>query len=607
MTAATRLVILPLAAALLLLGCKPAPEADKATSPGATDALQPELSSGLQQRSGWQFEHQAVAAANPLAAEAGQQILRAGGNAVDAAIATQLVLNLVEPQSSGIGGGGFLLSWDGEQLIAWDGRETAPAAATPELFLDSEGRPLPFMEAVTSGRAVGVPGLLKMLEAAHQQQGQLAWSQLFEPAIQLAETGFEISPRLHHLLANDPELVNNPAARTYFYQADGSPLPVGHLLKNPAMAAILRQVAEQGSDAFYTGTLAAAISQAVQQQGGLITSEDLQAYQPVAREALCGGWLDYLVCGFPPPSSGQITLMQQLGILEQLSSSQRSPESLNEESFYTPEGLHQYIEASKLAFADRALYLADPDFVEAPAGSWMNLIDPEYLHQRAQLIQPTSQGVAEPGQPSGVTSAYASQQLQPEYGTTHISIMDKQGRGIAMTSSIEQAFGTRILTDGGTGLPGGFLLNNQLTDFSFRPVNEQGKPIANRVEAGKRPRSSMSPTLVFDPQSRELLASLGSPGGAAIIHYTTKTLLGSLSWQLSPQQAIELPNLANFNTPFTLLETEGFSEHVKRSLEARGHELREQDLTSGIQMLLLTPQGLLGGADPRREGWVAGD
>ena len=607
MTAATRLVLLPLTAALLLTGCKPAPEADKATSPGATDALQPELSSGLQQRSGWQFERQAVAAANPLAAEAGHQILRAGGNAIDAAIATQLVLNLVEPQSSGIGGGGFLLSWDGEQLIAWDGRETAPAAATPELFLDSEGRPLPFMEAVTSGRAVGVPGLLKMLEAAHQQQGQLAWSQLFEPAIQLAETGFEISPRLHHLLANDPELVNNPAARAYFYQADGSPLPVGHLLKNPAMAAILRQVAEQGSDAFYTGTLAAAISQAVQQQGGLITSEDLQAYQPVAREALCGGWLDYLVCGFPPPSSGQITLMQQLGILEQLSSSQRSPESLNEESFYTPEGLHQYIEASKLAFADRALYLADPDFVEAPAGSWMNLIDPEYLHQRAQLIQPTSQGVAEPGQPSGVTSAYASQQLQPEYGTTHISIMDKQGRGIAMTSSIEQAFGTRILTDGGTGLPGGFLLNNQLTDFSFRPVNEQGKPIANRVEAGKRPRSSMSPTLVFDPQSRELLASLGSPGGAAIIHYTTKTLLGSLSWQLSPQQAIELPNLANFNTPFTLLEAEGFSEHVKRSLEARGHELREQDLTSGIQMLLLTPQGLLGGADPRREGWVAGD
>lgn len=607
MTAATRLVLLPLAAALLLLGCKPAPEADKATSPGATDALQPELSSGLQQRSGWQFEHQAVAAANPLAAEAGHQILRAGGNAIDAAIATQLVLNLVEPQSSGIGGGGFLLSWDGEQLIAWDGRETAPAAATPELFLDSEGRPLPFMEAVTSGRAVGVPGLLKMLEAAHQQQGQLAWSQLFEPAIQLAETGFEISPRLHHLLANDPALVNNPAARAYFYQTDGSPLPVGHLLKNPAMAAILRQVAEQGSDAFYTGTLAAAISQAVQQQGGLITSEDLQGYQPVAREALCGGWLDYLVCGFPPPSSGQITLMQQLGILEQLSSSQRSPESLNEESFYTPEGLHQYIEASKLAFADRALYLADPDFVEAPAGSWMNLIDPEYLHQRAQLIQPTSQGVAEPGQPSGVTSAYASQQLQPEYGTTHISIMDKQGRGIAMTSSIEQAFGTRILTDGGTGLPGGFLLNNQLTDFSFRPVNEQGKPIANRVEAGKRPRSSMSPTLVFDPQSRELLASLGSPGGAAIIHYTTKTLLGSLSWQLSPQQAIELPNLANFNTPFTLLEAEGFSEHVKRSLEARGHELREQDLTSGIQMLLLTPQGLLGGADPRREGWVAGD
>lgn len=607
MTATTRLMLLPLAAALLLAGCKPSPDAGKVADASTADALQPELSSGLQQRSGWQFERQAVAAANPLAAEAGHQMLLAGGNAVDAAIAAQLVLNLVEPQSSGIGGGGFLLSWDGELLIAWDGRETAPAAATPALFLDAAGQPLPFMQAVASGRAVGVPGLLKMLEAAHQQQGQLPWAKLFEPAITLAETGFEVSPRLHHLLAHDPVLRDNPAAREYFYLPDGSPLPVGHALKNPAMAAILRQVAEAGSDAFYTGILAESISQAVQQQGGLLTPEDLQAYQPVAREALCGGWLDYLVCGFPPPSSGQITLMQQLGILEQLSSNPQKPQSLSEESFYTPEGLHQYIEASKLAFADRAQYLADPDFTEAPAGSWMSLIDPEYLHQRAQLIQSTSQGVAAPGQPGGVVSAYASQWPQPEYGTTHISIMDAEGRGVAMTTSIEQAFGARILTDGGTGLPGGFLLNNQLTDFSFRPVNEQGQPIANRVEAGKRPRSSMSPTLVFDPQSRELLASLGSPGGAAIIHYTTKALLGSLGWQLSPQQAIELPNLANFNTPFTLLEAGGFSDHVKHSLEARGHELREQDLTSGIQMLLLTPQGLLGGADPRREGWVAGD
>ncbi|MBE0505603.1 MAG: gamma-glutamyltransferase [Marinospirillum sp.] len=606
---ATRLVLLPLAAALLLLGCKPAPEAGKMDNQKVlpVEALQPEVASGLQQRPGWQFEHQAVAAANPLAAEAGHKMLVAGGNAVDAAIAAQLVLNLVEPQSSGIGGGGFLLSWDGDQLIAWDGRETAPAAATPTLFLDAGGQPLPFMEAVTSGRAVGVPGLLKMLEAAHQQQGHLPWQQLFEPAIQLAEKGFEVSPRLHQLLVNDPALSNNPAARNYFYLPDGSPLPVGHLLKNPAMALILRQVAEQGSDAFYTGILAQTISKTVQQQGGLLTPEDLQTYQPVAREAFCGGWLDYLVCGFPPPSSGQIALMQMLGILEQLSSVQNSPESQSEESFYTPEGMHQYIEASKRAFADRALYLADPDFVTAPAGDWMSLIDPEYLLKRAQEIQPVSQGVASPGQPGGLESAYASQWPQPEYGTTHISVMDAEGRGVAMTTSIEQAFGARILTDGGTGLPGGFLLNNQLTDFSFLPADSQGKPVANRVEPGKRPRSSMSPTLVFDPQSRELVASLGSPGGAAIIHFTTKTLLGSLGWKLAPQQAIELPNLANFNSRVTLLEKGGFSDHVKHSLEARGHELREQDLTSGIQMLLLTPQGILGGADPRREGWVVGE
>lgn len=594
---------LALVFAALITGC--AGLSEDTTTTDSADLQQPEMASGLQEREGWRYEKYAVAAANPLAAEAGRQILAQGGSAVDAAIAVQLVLGLVEPQSSGIGGGGFLLSWDGEHLIAWDGRETAPAGATSDLFLDDQGRPLDFMDAVATGAAVGVPGLLAMLEAAHQEQGELPWQQLFEPAIELAEEGFPVGARLHQLLAADPLLASNPAAKAFYYTDSGEALPEGTLLKNPALAAIYRQLAEEGSRAFYEGQLANNFLQAVTETERLpsrMTLDDLAGYQPLAREALCASWFEQLVCGFPPPSSGHLAVMQILGILEALN----KPETASADDFYSPKGLHLYIEASRLAFADRAKYVADPDFVEAPGGDWLNLLQPDYLQDRAREIAPVAQNDVNAGQPGLQVSQLAPQPEQPEYGTTHISIIDSQGRGLAMTTSVEQAFGSRILVDGGTGLPGGYLLNNQLTDFSFLPEDSEGRRIANRVEPGKRPRSSMSPTLVFNPHSEELVASLGSPGGAAIIHYTAKTLMGTLLWQLSPQDAIELPNVASFNST-TLLETDRFDDYLVLSLEARGQEVVERDLTSGIQALLVTPQGILGGADPRREGWVAGE
>lgn len=607
-----RCLLLPLSAALFLAACSSestdTTKADKQLASVQTPKAeqQPEIASGFQSRTGWTYQKQAVAAANPLAAEVGQSILAAGGNALDAAIATQLVLNLVEPQSSGIGGGAFLLSWQDSELIAWDGRETAPAAATPNLFLDEKGKPLPFMTAVTSGKSVGVPGLLKMLQAAHKTHGQLPWAALFKPAIQLAKEGFEISPRLHLLLDKDPELRNNPAARAYYYQPNGKALPVGYLLKNPAMAAILSQVAEKGTDAFYHGAIAENIVAAVNETSrlpGKMNTADLANYLPLAREALCGGWQNYRVCGFPPPSSGQLAIMQILGMLEHLENSA----SHSQTTFYTAEGLHQYLAASSLAFADRALYVADPEFVEAPANNWLSLLNPAYLQERAKKIGNGYQGLAQAGKPENFASSYVLQPEQPEYGTSHLSVIDAQGNGIAMTSSIEQAFGSRILVDGGTGLAGGFFLNNQLTDFAFQPQDAEGNLVANRVEAGKRPRSSMSPTLVFSEPANELVASLGSPGGAAIIHFTAKTLLASLGWQLAPQEAIELPNIASFNSTANLLETKGFSPAMTKGLEERGYQLQERDLTSGIQMLLVTPKGILGGADPRREGWVAGE
>ncbi len=588
-----------LAAALVLAGCASPPRFEY------TPPDQPEAASGYTEKPGWSARRFAVAAANPLATDAGYQVLKAGGTAIDAAVAVQMVLTLVEPQSSGIGGGAFLLHWDGRRIEALDGRETAPAAADERLFLTAEGKPLAFHDAVVGGRSVGVPGTLRMLEQAHRRHGKLPWAQLFAPAIRLAEEGFRVSPRLNTLLKTEQHLKKDPTAARYFYKPDGDPRDVGMVVRNPALAAVLRQVAERGADAFYTGTVAQSVVDKVQQHPsnpGRLALADLSGYQPRQREALCTEWRSYRLCGFPPPSSGHIAIAQILGIMD------RAPKVATPVVDGLPgvDLLHTYTEAARLAFADRAQYVADPDFVQPPAGSWRSLLDDGYLRERAALIGPQSMKTARPGTPRGSSVALAPQPDQPEYGTSHISIVDAHGNAIAMTTTIEDQFGARQMVDGGTGLSGGFLLNNELTDFSFVPADAQGTPIANRVQPGKRPRSSMSPTLVFDKATGELVMSAGSPGGALIIHYTAKALLGTLDWGLNAQQAISLPNFGSTNGP-TLLEEKRFPAATVEALKARGHEVREMNMTSGLQGIQRTRDGWFGGADPRREGIVKGE
>ncbi|MDM4765676.1 gamma-glutamyltransferase [Pelomonas sp. SE-A7] len=562
----------------------------------------PEADTGLVPKPGWTYQREAVAAANPLAAQAGARILREGGNALDATIAVQLVLNLVEPQSSGIGGGAFLMLFDGKQVQAWDGRETAPAAARPDMLLRPDGRPMGVADG--EGRVVATPGVLAMLQAAHARSGRLPWSKLMQPAIELAEQGFAVSPRLNKLLAQDRLLVKDEQARRYFFDDQGKPWPVGHRLKNPALAAVLRQVAERGAAVLQEGTVAEDIVRRVQARQGVLTTNDLKAYQPLQREAICASWREqYKVCGFPPPSSGQLTLVQTLKLLD-YASAPRQPLQAN--GLPSAEWLHRYVEASKLAFADRALYIADPAFQPAPAGDWSSLLDEDYLKRRAALIGPQSMGQALAGTPREAVTALAPQADQPEYGTSHISVIDAEGRGVAMTTTIEAAFGARILSDGGTGLAGGFLLNNQMTDFSLRPTDSEGRPVANRIAPLKRPRSSMSPTLVFDAKSGQLLMSLGAPGGPAIISFTAKTLLATLAWGLTPQQAIDLPNVLSMNTGPLYLERERWPAELQQLLRERGHQVQQSELTSGLQAILRRGDKLLGGADPRREGIVSG-
>jgi gamma-glutamyltranspeptidase/glutathione hydrolase len=549
----------------------------------------------------------AVAAAHPLAAQAGLQMLREGGSAVDAAIAVQMVLTLVEPQSSGIGGGAFLLSWDGRRLQAFDGREMAPGAVTEDLFVRPDGTPMSFAQAVVGGRSVGVPGAVAMLEAAHRQHGRLPWAHLFEPAIGLAEEGFEITPLLRrHLVQEKASLQTRPQAAAYWFGPDGEPWPVGHRLRNPALAQVLRGIAIQGAAAFYEGAVAADIVGRVQghpTNPGFLTLADLDGYVPKEREPICTLWkVKYRVCGFPPPSSGHLAMMQILGLLERLPD---AGEPLRE-GLPTPAWLHAYTEASRLAFADRAAFVADPDYVPAPGNDWKTLLAPAYLDRRAALVKPVSMKVAKPGNPGPLPQALAPQAAQPEVGTSHVSIVDAQGRAVAMTTTIEAVWGSRLMSDGGTGLPGGFMLNNELTDFSFAPRDAQGHPVANRVQPGKRPRSSMSPTLVFDARDGALLMTLGAPGGAAIIHYTAKTLFFTLGAALAPQAAVDLPNFGSLNGP-TLLESGRFPPSTLQALRERGHEVNEMALDSGIQVLQRVPGGWAGGADPRREGVVAGE
>jgi gamma-glutamyltranspeptidase/glutathione hydrolase len=549
-----------------------------------------------------------VATGHVMASEAARQMLREGGSAIDAAIAAQLMLTLVEPQSSGIGGGAFLLHWDGKTVQAWDGRETAPQAADERLLLDAQGRTQTFLAMAVGGRAVGVPGVLRMLEAVHRQHGQLPWARVFQPAIEAATEGFAISDRLHEQLRLDAALRQDPLARALYYTEAGEPLPQGHRLRNPALAAVLRQVAQAGSVAFYTGPVAQDIAKRVAthpSNPGRMTAADLAAYEARARDPLCALWQQiYWVCGMGPPSSGQLAVMQMLGILERVPAPPATTDIVDGRP--GPDWLHRFAEAGRLAYADRALYVADPDFVAPPAGFWTSLLAPNYLAHRATQIGPRAMGRAEPGQPRGVPVAHAPQPDAPEHGTSQISIVDAQGRSVAMTSSIETVFGARLMSDGGTGLPGGFLLNNQLTDFAATPKDDRGWPVANRVQALKRPRSSMSPTLVFDARRGTLLANLGSPLGQAIPPLVAKSLVAHFLWGLDPLQAIGLPHAANFNGA-TFLEKGRYPQATQQALTARGHDVREIELASGLQFLRRTEEGWVGASDPRREGQVLGD
>ena len=604
---------------VLLLSACAAPASLTQTAPA-----QPEAPSGYVDQLGWTGIKFAVAAANPLATAAGYQILKAGGSAVDAAIAVQMVLSLVEPQSSGVGGGAFLLHFDGRRVQALDGRETAPAAAGEQLFIGPNGAQVAFQDAVVGGRSVGVPGALRMLEMAHQQHGRLPWAQLFQPAIALAEQGFNISLRLHMLLKADAHLKKDPVALAYFYQADGSTHAVGHTLRNLPLADLFRKMAQQGAQALHKGPVAQAIVAKVRQHPdnpGQLSLADLAGYRAIEREPLCHDYRalhrDYRICGMPPPSSGGVAIGQILGMLNHTAAAELPLLASGADS--TGNGpsahwLHLYTEAARLAFADRAQFLGDPDFVQPPGAGWASLLEPDYLRERASHIEQQADGKrmtrVKAGQPGPVSTTYAPMSDQPEFGTSHLSIVDGFGNALAMTTTIEDAFGARQMVNTLPDQPGGFLLNNQLTDFSFAPTDAQGVPVANRVQPGKRPRSSMSPTLVFDKSSGALVMSAGSPGGALIIHYTAKTLYGVLNWGLTPQQAVSLPNFGSLGGP-VLLEAGRFDSSVGQALKSRNHEVLEIDMTSGLQAIVREDaQGRvkwLGGADPRREGVVLGD
>ncbi|MGE5336523.1 MAG: gamma-glutamyltransferase, partial [Gemmatimonadota bacterium] len=561
MKSALRLITLYVV--LLLAAC--ATPVDLAVAPEAVSGFHLEPSTATAVR------HMA-AAANPLAAQAGREILRAGGAAIDAAIAMQMVLNLVEPQSSGIGGGAFLMYWDGKRVQAFDGRETAPMAADENLFM-SNGKPMAFYDAVVGGRSVGTPGVLRMLESVHEQHGRLPWARLFEPAIRLAEGGFAVSPLLNRQLASEKYLGGNPAARAYFYNADGTPKRVGTILRNPEFAQTLRTIALQGADAFYKGPIAAAIVRAVHAQpnAGRLAESDLATYRARERTPLCTPYKRWIVCGMPPPSSGGIAVAQMLGIFGSRNISVVPPLVVDGELRPQVDAVHLFTEAERLAFADRNLYVADPDFVPV---DMFALTNRDYLRDRAKLIGARSMGVAKPGIPAGYRVSWAADNPSPRGGTSHIAVVDDNGNALSMTTTIENQFGARIMVHG-------FLLNNELTDFSFAP-SAGGRPIANRVQPGKRPMSSMAPTLVFDRATNRLVATVGSMGGPFIIGHVVKTLVGIMDWQLDIQQAISLPNFDSLNGP-TDLETGRFSRSAIEQLEQRGHEVREFSMPSGTQ------------------------
>jgi len=556
--------------------------------------LAPESATGILTQKQISARHQLVVTAHPLATQAGYKVLQQGGSAADAAVAVQAMLTLVEPQSSGIGGGAFMLYWDNskQQLSAFDGRETAPASADENLFMTEEGSPMDWWDAMVGGRSVGTPGVLAMLELSQKKYGKQPWASLFSDAIEQSESGFTVSPRLHQLLASkmNPGLGRYPQAREYFFTPAGEPLPVGYQLTNPRLAGSLRQIAERGASALYEGPLSEEIVAAVKQASdnpGKLEQSDLKDYRAVERQAICRPFRQYRVCGFPPPTSGGVTTLQILRLMEL---AEQQPLTADTVDFY-----HLLSQASRLAYADRARYLADSDFIQVPVDE---LLDDEYLQQRSKLISPLKDmDKAHPGElPAKISRA---DDRSPELpSTSHFVIVDRWGNAVSMTSSIEMAFGSTLMA-------GGFLLNNQLTDFSF-VAEADGKPVANRVQPGKRPRSSMSPMMVFD-QDNHLIAALGSPGGSRIISYVAKNLYLKLSSDTSLQQAFNSPHVVNRNG-VTELEAGTSAEQFAEPLQALGHEIKIRDLNSGLHGFFRQTDGSWESAvDPRREGTARGD
>ena len=526
-----------------------------------------------------------VTAANPLAAEAGMNVLRRGGSAVDAAVAVQAMLSLVEPQSSGLGGGAFLHHYDAGRrtLIVYDGRETAPAGATPDMFLDDNGAPLPFPVAVLSGRATGVPGVVAMLALAHREQGRLPWSGLFAEAERTARDGFIVSPRLARFVQADAPQNGAADVRAYFSKPDGALVAAGDRLRNPAYADFLRRLAAEGATAMYRGPTAARIVARTRAGplGGTMTLDDLAGYRPVKREPLCRTWRLYLMCVPPPPSSG-VGLLQLMLILERTDIAARGPAD--------PQAWFLFAEASRLMYADRDLYVGDPAFVTVPVEG---LLDPPYVAARAGLIGPRAGPPPAPGTPPGAGVAARDSTLEPA-GTSHFVVGDAAGNVVSMTTTVESLFGSGRMVDG-------FFLNNQMTDFAFRPVDAQGRPAANAVAPGKRPRSSMSPVILLD-SDRRFAGAVGSPGGNAILAYIAKTLVGAIDWRLAMQESIALPNVIARGSAF-YGETSKFPPAVLAGLRERGIELRSgAGEDSGVHGVLVRNGRVEAGADPRREG-----
>lgn len=559
---------------------------------GNTTIAAPEPATGWQGKPEVAANQYMAVTANPIATQAAVDVLANGGNAIDAMVAAQLVLNLVEPQSSGIGGGAFLVYWDANTrlLQTFDGRETAPARADEDYFRKPSGDLLKWRQARIGGRAVGVPGTLDLLHTAHQQFGDHDWERLFQPAIRLAREGFSVSPRLSRSIAGASKYLKTfPKTAEYFFTPAAEPLPAGYILKNPTFAETLSLIANEGPSVFYDGPIGKGILESLSDTSelpSLMTEDDLRAYQTISRPAVCAPFKDFSICGMGPPSSGGLTVGQILGISEHFNLQAMGP---------TPDGIHIVLEASRLAFADRARFMADSDFVSVPV---KGLIDPNYLKKRGRLIQEeTIMGKAQAGNPPGADLSQATFYHPESVGTSHLSIVDQQGNIVSLTTTIESGFGSTIMTQG-------FLLNNEMTDFSFRKSIEN-RPIANRVEGSKRPRSSMAPTIVFNSSGRPVLVA-GSPGGSRIICYVAKTILNILEWGMRPQEAVSTPHFCNRNGK-TELEPQT-PQTTQNALVSTGHDINIKEMNSGLHVIQILPDGrLIGGADPRREGLAIGN